>query len=451
MSARQNTNVKMTRRNFLRGTAAVGAIAAFPAFVPSSVFGADAPSNRINLAAIGVGSRGMGNMNNFMEAEGTQMVVICDVEKYSNNYGGSHKGRELGRDPAVRRVNEYYAGQKDMASYKGCDSIEDFREIIGRKDIDAVIVTTPDHWHVPISIAAVESGKDVYCEKPLTLTISEGRLLADAVKKHNRVFQTGSQQRSSEFFRQACEAARNGRIGKISRVVVGIPDNNVENPIDWKEEPIPPGFNYNLWLGPAPAAPYTTLRCHYTFRFLLDYSGGQITNFGAHNLDIAQWGLDMDNSGPVEVQGTGEAPKKGLFSTYDNVNIDYRYANGVVMNMKTGGGGGIKFIGADGWVHANREKVEASSPDVLKAAGPNEIHLYKSDDHRLNFLECIRTRKDPICTAEIGHRSATLCHLGNIALMLGRKLNWDPAKEEFPNDWPANNLRSRKMRNPWNL
>ncbi len=451
MASSQSNPKSLSRRNFLKTAAgSTGLAMTAPMFIPSSVFGANAPSNRIAVACIGTGSQGMGHVNNFTQMDDVLLAAVCDVERFSTNYGGSHKGKELGRLPAKNRVEKYYAEKSPAGSYKGCDDYEDFRELLERKDIDAVVITTPDHWHVPISLAALAAGKDVYCEKPLTLTVSEGRILSDAVKKYDRVFQTGSQQRSDKNFRKACELVRNGRIGKITSVEVGIADNNVENPLDWKEEPVPEGFNYNLWLGPAPQAPYTPMRCHYCFRFLMDYSGGQMTNWGAHNLDIAQWGLGMDDSGPVEVVGKGEFPHKGLFSTPDNVELEYTYANGVKLYLKTGGGH-TKFIGTDGWIAVTRKKLEASRPDILNSEiAENEIHLYKSDDHRRNFIECIKSRKDPICTAEIGHRSSTVCHLGNIAMMVGRKLTWDPDKETFPNDWAANSFLSRKMRNPWN-
>jgi hypothetical protein len=255
---------------------------------------------------------------------------------------------------------------------------------------------------------------------------------------------------------------RNGRIGKLQRIEVGIPGNNKSCPPTWTPEPVPEGFDYDLWLGQAPWEPYIALRCHYTFRFLLDYSGGQVTNWGAHHLDIAQWGNDADSTGPVEVEGHGEFPTTGLFTTATKVNFTCTYANGVTLVCKTGGGakvdgeegvgGGTKFIGSDGWVHVNRGKLDASPKSILSApVGPSDIRLYESRGHQVNFIECCQTRRLTAAPAEIGHRSATVCHLGNIAMLLGRKLKWDPAKEEFPGDPDAQRMTWRPMRAPWRM
>jgi len=418
----------ISRRKFLKSSAAaVSTILATPAIVPSSVFGARAPSNRIAVGSIGLGGMGTGNMKGFKGKSDSQVVALCDVD-------ASHLEE-------ARKIAEL--------APKSCYG--DFRELLARDDIDAVVVSTPDHWHVPISIAAVRAGKDVYCEKPLTLTIGQGRALADEVKRYGRVLQTGSQQRSSDNFRFACELVRNGRIGKVHTVRVGIPGNNKKCEPTWTPEPVPRGFDYDLWLGPAPWAPYHHQRCHYEFRFLLDYSGGQPTNWGAHHLDIAQWGLGMDNSGPVEIIGDGEFPDTGLFTTATNVYFEAVYANGVKLICKTGGSN-TRFEGSDGWVNVKRGGLE-TEPESLKneTIGPDEIHLYKSRDHKQNFLDCIKSRKDPIASAEIGHRSASLCHLGNIAMLCDRKLRWDPAKERFIGDSAANSMLDRPMRSPWRL
>ncbi|MBL7153494.1 MAG: Gfo/Idh/MocA family oxidoreductase, partial [Phycisphaerae bacterium] len=330
-------------------------------------------------------------------------------------------------------------------------SYVDFRELVARDDIDAVSVGTPDHWHVPVSIAAVRSGKDVYCEKPLTLTIAEGRKLADEVKRYGRVFQTGSQQRSSSNFRKGCEYVVNGRIGKLQTIRVGIPGNNRKCEPTWTPEPVPKDLDYDLWLGPAPWVPYHPQRCHYQFRFMLDYSGGQVTNWGAHHLDIAQWGLQADDSGPVEIRGKGEFPTTGLFTTSTKVDVEYTYSNGVKLLFKTGGGG-TRFEGSEGWVYVNRGKIDAEPKSLLSSSiGPNEIHLYNSNDHKGNFLDCIKSRKDPICNAEVGHRSSTVCHLANIAMLLDRPLKWDPKKEVFPGDDEATRMTWRPRRSPWLL
>ncbi|MHC4110171.1 MAG: Gfo/Idh/MocA family protein [Planctomycetota bacterium] len=417
----------VSRREFLKSSVVTAAAFAVPTIVPSSVFGANAPSNRITIGSIGLGGMGTGNMKGFKGKSGSQVVAVCDVDA-----GPREKARQI-------------AGLEEKSSYN------DFRDLISRDDIDAVVVATPDHWHVPTSIAAVKAGKDVYCEKPLTLTIGGGRALADAVKRYGRVLQTGSQQRSGSEFRKACELVRNGRIGKLHTIKVGIPGNNRKCPPTWEAKGVPEGFDYDMWLGPAPWEPYTEQRCHYQFRFILDYSGGQMTNWGAHYLDIAQWGNGADETGPVEIEGKGDFPESGLFTTSKKVDITYTYANGVKLLLTTGGGN-TRFEGSEGWVFVTRGKIDAEPKSLLKEKiGADEIKLYNSRDHKQNFLDCIKSRKDPIASAEIGHRSSTVCHLGNIAMLLGRKVKWDPKKERFINDSAADSMISRSMRSPWKL
>ena len=426
-SKRMKRTNTLSRREFLKSTAVAGAIFAVPTIVPSSVFGANAPSNRITIGSIGLGGMGTGNMRGFKGKSGVEIAAVCDVDA-----GHLERARQI-------------------AGLDGKSSYNDFRELIARDDIDAVVVATPDHWHVPTSIAAVRAGKDVYCEKPLTLTIAGGRALADEVKRYGRILQTGSQQRSGNEFRSACELVRNGRIGKLHTIKVGIPGNNRKCPPTWEVKPVPKGFDYDMWLGPAPWEPYTEQRCHYQFRFILDYSGGQMTNWGAHYLDIAQWGIGADDTGPVEIEGKGDFPKSGLFTTAKKADIEYTYANGVKLVLKIGGGN-TRFEGSEGWVFVTRGKIDAEPKSLLKEKiGPDEIQLYKSRDHKQNFLDCIKSRRDPIASAEIGHRSSTVCHLGNIAMLLGRKLKWDPEKERFTNDWAANRMVARSMRAPWSL
>ena len=422
----------MNRRTFLKSsTAAAGAAVALPQIVPSTVFGADAPSDRIVMGAIGTGGQGTGNLRGFLGSRQVQMVAVCDVDK-------AH------RDRAKKYVDSKYKS-------KDCKAYNDFREITRDKEIEAVSIATPDHWHTLPAIDAAKNGKDMYVEKPLTLTIREGRVLADTVKRYGRVLQTGSQQRSDSKFRLACELVRNGRIGDLKNVLVRIPGNN-RSCKTWKPEPVPDGFDYNFWLGPAPEAPYCKARCHYQFRFILDYSGGQVTNWGAHYLDIAQWGIGTDDSGPVEIADAGgEFPTKGLFTTATKVNFKAKYANGVTLQCKTGGGS-TRFEGTKGWIDVTRGRIKTEPAALAKETfGADEIHLYKSSNHRGNFLDCIRTRKQPICNAEIGHRSASLCHLGNIAMLCKKTLKWDPKTEKFPDDKRANSMVSRTMRDPWSL
>jgi predicted dehydrogenase len=429
MSSQKNKSLKhVSRRAFLRGSAAAFGIAAFPFIVPSSVLGASAPSNRIAMGFIGTGGMGMNNIKGFKAKREAEVVAVCDV------------------DSAHRQQAMQQAGITEASAYN------DFRQVLARDDIDAVVVSTPDHWHIPISIAAVKAGKDVYCEKPLTLTIAEGRLLADAVKRYGRVFQTGSQQRSNTRFRFGCELVRNGRIGKVHTVHVGIPGNNRFCGPTWVPETVPKELDYNLWLGSAPWQPYLKQRCHYTFRFILDYSGGQVTNWGAHHLDIAQWGLGMDSSGPVEVIGRGEFPHTGLFTTATKVYFECIYENDTRLICQTNDKTGITFRGTEGWIYVNRGVIEAEPKSLLESViGPDEQHLYRSNDHKQNFLDCIKTRRQPIASAEIGHRSASVCHLGNIAMLTGRKLKWNPQTECFTGDFQANQMLSRPILNGWRM
>lgn len=447
------TSIKMTRRSFLHSGAVAMAALGVPSIVPSSVFGSNAPSNRIVIGCVGLGGMGMGNMRGFLNKKDAQIVAVCDVvmsgrAEYGPNANGyGNKGKDLGREPARREVNEYYAEKSRLGQPKGCACYNDFRELIARTDIDAVVVTTPDHWHVPISLAAVKAGKDVYCEKPLSLTISEGRILADAVKRYGRILQTGTQHRSNSTRRYICELIRNGRIGKLHTVKcsIGGGPSCPPQPV----MPVPKGFDYGMWLGQAPWAPYTEKRCHYYFRFIWDYAGGQVTNNGVHALDFIQWALGTDRSGPVEIQGKGDFPGEGLFNTPTDWDIEYKYYDAVKLLFKSGKWG-IRFEGSEGWIQTS--PFDASPKSLLKSViGPDEIHLYKSNDHKQNFLDCIKSRKDPIAPAEVGHRSAAICHLGNIAMLTGRKLKWDHEREQFINDTTANQMLSRPMRSPWHL
>ena len=446
---------KLSRRDFLKTSAAAGAAFAMPAIVPSSVLGAAAPSNRITIGCVGMGGQGTWNMNGFLHKPHAQVLAVCDVNKGSDDYDKLYQfpHSTAGREPARQMVERYYGQQKPSGTYKGCSSYADFRDLLARDDIDAVVVCTPDHWHVPISLAAVRAGKDVYCEKPLSLTIAEGRDLPDAVKRFGRVLQVGSMQRSSSNFRFACELVRNGRIGKLHTIRVEIPPNNCFCDPVWQVMPMPKGLDYDMWLGPAAWAPYTRKRCHYRFRFILDYSGGQITNFGAHMFDIAQWGNGSDDTGPVEIKDLGsEFPKTGLFTTATKVDVEYTYANGVKMFCTTSDDSGVRFEGSEGWILVGRGRLQAHPASILESKiGPNEIHLYESTDHKKNFLDCVKSRRQPVASAEIGHRSATVCHLGNIAMQLGAKLNWDPIKERFVNNEAANRMLAQTMRSPWRL
>jgi len=445
---------QMNRRDFLKTSAAVAAGAiVLPQIVPSSVFGADAPSKRVTMGFIGVGNQGTGDMRGFLQDTRVQVVAVCDVNRESKGYWSNALG---GREPAKRIVNEFYAKKTGNADYKGCEPYEDFRELLARKDIDAVETAIPDHWHAIPVIAAAKAGKDIYGQKPLSLTISDGRAMSNAVKRYSRIFQCGSQQRSDFNFRRVCELVRNGRIGKLQTVECGLPGGTpdyVGNNPSKQPQPIPDGFNYEFWLGPAPQAPYCPARCHVNWRWVLDYSGGQVTDWGGHHPDIAQWGMDTESTGPVEIiNAKGTYNKNDLYNTATEYYFECIYKNGVKLAISNKLRGGVKFIGTEGWVWADRGRHEASS-DAIKNSqlGPNDVHLYESNDHFRNFIDCVISRKEPIAPIETAHRSITLAHLGNIAMILGRNLKWDPEKEKFVNDAEADTMLSRPLRSPWRM
>jgi len=423
---------RLSRRAFLRKGFAAGAVCALPVIVPFSVFGEDAPSNRITVGIIGTGGQGILNLKALLHKPAAQVVAVCDVD-----FAHREQARKIGRLP-------------ESASY------DDFRELLARPDIDAVVVCTPDQWHAPISIIAAKAGKDIYCEKPLAFNVAEGRMLCDTVKQYERVLQTGSHQRSDNNFRLACELVRNGCIGKLHTIKVEIPENSRPNPLTWKVESPPAGLDYDLWLGPAQYRPYIQQGCHYNWHFICDFGWGQITNWGAHVFDIAQWGNGTDLTGPVEVSGTGEFPKEGLFETPLSYDIEYKYANGVRLLCTTGKAGiqesPVRFEGTEGWVFVSRSSFISQPASIIQSTiGPDEIHLYRSRDHHQNFIDCIRQRTKPVADVETGHRSATVCHLGGIAVRLGRKLRWDPVNEHFINDAQADKMLARPMRSPWRL
>ena len=453
-----------TRRGFLKTTAA--ALAA-PYLVPSSVLGATAPSNRMNVGVIGTGTRGLPDMELFMGNQDVQLMAICDVN--TGSYGYRDETRLMGRQPALEIANKHYADKKRSGQFKGVDAYVDFRKIIDRKDIDVVAIVAPDHWHRVMTLMAAEAGKDIFCQKPMTLSIEDGQEMIKAVRKHKCVFQTGSQFRSNPAFRFGCELVRNGRIGELKTIRTYIAFNNKKGPgPGWKPTPVPEGFDYEMWLGPAPKVPYHKDRCIYKFRFNLDYSGGQITNFGAHSNDIAQLGNGTSLTGPVEVEGLDAKwpPEGSLFNTALESKFRARFANGVELICEsTPPEFGTRFEGTEGWVQLGFKGLQ-THPESLKDSkiGPDEIHLPKSNlarkenvpgpyyaDHIRNFLDCVKTRQDPIEPVEIGHRTASLCHLGNISIKLMRKLQWDPDKEQFAGDDEANAMISRPIRAPWQV
>lgn len=423
-------NQNLTRRTFLKNTIAT---AAAPLILPSRVWSAEVkPNDLITVGFIGVGTQGRHLMNGFLRRKDTQVAAVCDVDTNRRLNG-------------KKTVETFYAQQKDLPSYKGCDEYRDFRELIARKDINVVVIATPDHWHAIPVVMAADAGKDIYCEKPLSLTIYEARAMANAVRRNQRVLQTGSMQRSSSEFHKACELVRNGRIGKVKTVLVG-----VGGPSKWcdlPEEPIEPGLDWDLWLGPAPGRPYNSVLSprgvhkHFpNWRNYREYSGGMMTDWGAHHFDIAQWGLGMDDSGPVEI-----IPPSDPNATSG---VRYLYENGV--EMIHGGEGGVTFKGTEGEIFVTRGRFRATPESIAEAPIPeNGVRLYKSSDHIGDFVQCVKTRKRPICDVEIGARSVTVCHLGNLAYWNRRHLKWDPKSERFVGDNEANQWLNPSKRAPW--
>jgi myo-inositol 2-dehydrogenase/D-chiro-inositol 1-dehydrogenase len=445
--ARMKKTSVITRRQFLKGSAALTSTALLaPAVVPASVFGAEAPSNRITIGCIGVGRQGTADMRDFLGHPVAQIIAVCDLDS-----------KRL--ENARKAVETSYSRKSSGGPYKGCRTYGDYRELVAQPDIDAVSIVTPDHWHTLPAIAAAKAGKDIFLEKPLTLTIEEGRVLSDTVHRYNRVFQVGSQQRSDTRFRQACELVRNGRIGKIHTVKVGFgtdPGTTPQPPM-----PVPENLNYDMWLGQAPWAPYTEERVHPQADYgrpgwlrIADYGAGMITGWGAHHNDIAQWGLGTEYTGPVEIEGQTEYPKDGLWDVHGPFRIEYTYASGVKVICADEGKvkSGVTFEGDQGWVWVTRGQIDAQPKSLLTSTiGPNEIHLYKSNNHKGNFLDCIKSRAETIAPVEIAHRSCTVCLLGDIAMHLGQKLKWDPDREVFTNSDQANRMIARTMRSPWRL
>jgi hypothetical protein len=461
---------RVARREFLKSAAWASAALAVPQIVPASVFGENAPSNRVNVGFIGCGNQSTIDLPAFLGNEAVQVLAVCDVNTAS--YGYRTAKQFLGRKPVQESVNRFYAEKNAAGAYQGCDAYGDFREVLARKDVDAVAIVVPDHWHGLMTVMAARAGKDMYCEKPMSLCIEQGKEMVRVVREQKRILQCGSHYRSSPAVRLACELVRNGRIGKLQRITAIIPPNNPEFPgpgVGWQPEPVPEGFDYDMWLGPAPQAPYHHDRCFYRFRFILDYSGGQVTNFGAHAMDIGQLGNGTSHSGPVEIEDLGSEwpPKGSLFTTATRVHFRALYANGVEMvcQTKLPTGFGTRFEGTEGTVEYGYKGV-TTTPASLKSSviGPHEEHLYVSNPNRKddsskyyipdnvrNFIECVKTRKDPVAAVEIGHRTATLCHLGNIAMRLKRKVKWDPEQEAFVNDAEATALMGRALRAPWHF
>lgn len=438
------------RRQFLgRLGAATFGLGLAPLILPRNIFGADAPSKKITVGVIGVG-RQTANVNipGFLNLPNCQVVAVCDVDSWRLNQ-------------AKEQVDSFYAEEKTSGIYKGCATFRDFRELIARPDIDAVFVGTPDHWHVPISIAAMQAGKDVSCEKPLSLSIHEGRVLADTAKKLNRITRTDSEFRSLKLFHHAVECVRNGRIGRLEKMATGTPKEGARL-VPIRQEPVPPELDFDLWLGPAPAADYCVARVHPRHDLRgrpgwmqnRDYCEGMISNWGAHLNDIAQWAHDSDHTGPVEVEASGQFPKeKNLRDVLSNFKATYRYADGVELSYKMDRPY-VRFEGEEGWIQVDygAPKLLASDPKLIApASGANWLSFPRKQDKE-DFIDAVANRTTTMEDFEVGHRTLTICQIAHIAIQLGgKKLKWNPATERFDNA-DANKLLVRKSwRAPWTL
>lgn len=438
-------NRALSRREFLAASAAGVALATLPQWFGKETQAAEmdeasghrrkfGANDQINIAVIGPGGsrggfrQGLNDTRGCASHPGVKVIAACDVDKLHLDEAAAGFGPD-------------------------CRKYSDFRELLTQKDIDAVVIGTPDHWHSYIAIAAMKAGKDVYCEKPLTLTIDQGRKIVKTWRDSGAIFQTGSQQRSDARFRLACELVRNGRIGKLKKVEARLPTGPTGGP--FASTPPPDDLNWQMWLGPAPETEYVKERTHGTFRWWLDYSGGMLTDWGAHHNDIAQWGLGYDRSGPISVEGTAKGPFIGhnCYTTFPEFDLNFIYDNGAILRVTNQGENGVRFEGENGWIFVSRSRIEASDQKLLDEPLPADaIKLYVSNNHTGNFIDGIRSRKQPTCDAEIGHRSVSISHLSNICLRLGGdKLQWDPIKEQFKDNAAANAMLSRPARKQWKV
>ncbi len=433
-----------SRRKFLRcGSVTAAAALAAPYIVPASALGRDgkaAPSDRLVMGCIGTGGQGVGNMRRFLGEPDVQVVAVCDVDQRH-------------RERAAAIANEHNKNQD-------CAQTGDFREICARDDIDIVTVCTPDHWHALATIAAVTSGKDVYCEKPLANSVGEGRAICQAASQSKRIVQTGSHERSNSNARFACELVRNQRIGELKTIKVNMPCEQQHHQkvraltTMPPPEEVPEGFDYDMWLGHTAYVPYTPLRCHFWWRFVLAYGGGEMTDRGAHIIDLAQLGAGMDHTGPVHFEAMGVASKTSLYDAFFDYRFVNTYANGVKLIGDTAGPRGVRFEGTDGWVfiHVHGGKLETEPASLLQEEiGTDDIQLGRSPGHQRNFVDAVKSRGEPMAPAEVGHRTASICHLNNLAMGLGRALTWDPDTEQVADDDDANRLLTPDMRDPWTL
>ncbi|MBP8959772.1 MAG: Gfo/Idh/MocA family oxidoreductase [Bacteroidales bacterium] len=449
----------MKRRKFISNTitAAAGTMV-IPTIIPSSVIGKNPPSEKINIGWIGCGRQGRGDIMGTMRFDSAMVVAVSDVDS---------KRMELGK----KMVEDFYNKKTGSTSAVTVKSYSDYKEMLIDKSIDAVMITTPDHWHAQPAMEAALAGKDIYLEKPTSLTIKEGRQLSDLVRKRNIILQVGTQQRSSSQFRIAAELVRSGRIGKLHTVKIGLPGDppGPEAP----EMPIPPNLNYDMWLGSTPVVYYTEMRVHPQNSFdrpgwlrCEQFGAGMITGWGQHHFDSAAWGMDTELTGPISVEAVAEFPKFGLWDVHGDFMAKAEYKNGVTMYTSGGYPNGVRYEGTDGWIFVTRGTYRATESDpipqgqanpplsasdlkIMAPLGPNDVHLYESTSQQGNWLDCIKSRKEPISPVEIGHRACTVCLITHIAMKLGRRLRWDPDKEIFINDDEANKMLSRPQRKPY--
>jgi len=433
------THPRFTRRSFL-GLAAASAAGAMagPYMITSSALGAGAvppPSDRVALAHVGVGGQGGGLLQHFLGLPAGQSIAICDCFKSR-------------REGAVQRVEAHYTQRDGKGSYKGCQAYADFRDVMDRPDVDAVVIATPDHWHVPLGLAACRAGKDMYIEKPLGLAVEWNKVLRAAVRRYGRIFQYGTQQRAQAHVRFGCELVRNGRVGKVERIEVTAPAGAAGGSMT--PVPVPDGFDYDRWLGPAQESPYTADRCTSSGSWhVYDNSIGFLGGWGAHPLDVLHWAYP--DAIPVEYEGTGFIPSTGLFSTVVTWNIRARYADGVPLEFRDGGDR-TTFFGPGGWVAISRGGLDANPKSLLRSTiEPGEIHLHASNDHKQDLLNGVRTRRDPASPIETACQSDFISHLSDIAIRTGRKIAWDPVRETIVGDAEAARMLDRPMRSPWRL
>lgn len=431
----------LSRRSFLKRAAGVtAAVIAAPSIIPSSALGRSGfvpPSDRIVLGCIGTGNQGRGNMNQFLEKSNAQVVAVCDVDK--------------SRMQLAKNIVDQKYGNKD------CVMIEDYRQMLLRDDIDAISTATPDQWHAIIAVDCARAGKDIFGEKPLAYNVPEGRAIVDAVHRYGIVWQTGSWQRSVRNFRHACELVRNGRIGKVHTVNVGLPFDYDEPTPPFGPEKVPDELNYDMWLGPAPWRPYNHNRVHWNFRWCRDYGNGQLSDWAGHHVDIAHWGMNTTNKGPKKISGRAvyPVPGNGIFDTPKFFRFECEYDDFTMVvadRTQVPKGMGTQWIGEDGWIHVSRNAFASNPANLITSRiAPEEEHLYRSDDHFSNFLECVKTREKAVAPVDDAHYSIAVAHLGGIAMRLGRTLEWDYKTEQFVNDAEANGMLARAMRTPYHL